>query len=421
MRSSKPSLAAAKIHEFATLQAPSPMNVTVLPAIGPRFSWNVKMSVRIWQGCSSSVSALMVGTPENLGELLDVALCERADDRAVNHAAQHAGGVLDRLAAAQLNVIGIEKHRLPAQFADADLKRNPRARGRFGKDQRPGLAGQRLGFMLAALAFEPDGVAQNFYQNPPAATFPMTIDVSSFRFWGFAQRKLINPSPAWTSLLLRGMASVGRALGGAARPRRYSAAKTSQASPSLQNFSPHPPPARDTRPPWCDADASVRQTPAVPSPSACRAFCRHGENRCARRNHPPAGHRDGPAGKSAAFPPSNGPRRGPPSAVRLFRRRTISQSAATPAQLPASVFAAMSRMEAIFAKENPQARNWASVTAARSSGRGNRRSGKHFFEAGEDVVRRRAVELLMRHRLHERLERRPPGFRRQLARPDIRG
>jgi hypothetical protein len=35
MRSSKPSFAAAKIHEFATLHAPSPMNVTTLPGDRP--------------------------------------------------------------------------------------------------------------------------------------------------------------------------------------------------------------------------------------------------------------------------------------------------------------------------------------------------------------------------------------------------
>src|ERR1039457_1974635 len=64
MRNSKPNFAAAQIHEFATLHAPSPMNATVLPAIEPRFSWKVKMSVRIWHGCSSSVSALIVGIPE---------------------------------------------------------------------------------------------------------------------------------------------------------------------------------------------------------------------------------------------------------------------------------------------------------------------------------------------------------------------
>src|ERR1039458_7017654 len=188
MRNSNPNFAAVQIHEFATLHAPSPMNATVLPAIGPRNSLNVKMSAMIWHGCSSSVSALMVGTFEYFAnsstsvrmlvvrqrvdgrnvrifrELLDVVLCEGADDRAVNHPAQHACGVLDRLAAAKLDVVGVEKHWPPAKFVDADLERNPRARGRFGKHQRPGLAGQRLGFVMTTLAFEHGGIAQNFFK-----------------------------------------------------------------------------------------------------------------------------------------------------------------------------------------------------------------------------------------------------------------
>ena len=63
------------------------------------------------------------------GELLDVALREGADDRAVNHPAHHPRSVLDWLAAAELDVIGVEKHRPPAKFVDTDLERNPRARG----------------------------------------------------------------------------------------------------------------------------------------------------------------------------------------------------------------------------------------------------------------------------------------------------
>ena len=43
------------------LESPSPMKQTTFPRIEPRFSWNVTMSAKIWQGCSSSVSALMVG------------------------------------------------------------------------------------------------------------------------------------------------------------------------------------------------------------------------------------------------------------------------------------------------------------------------------------------------------------------------
>ena len=96
-------------------------------------------------------------------ELLHVALRERADDRAVDHAAQDARRVLDRLAAAKLDVRRAQKHRLPAEFADADLERQPRARGLLGKHQRPRLAGERLLFVTAALALENGGVAQDFF------------------------------------------------------------------------------------------------------------------------------------------------------------------------------------------------------------------------------------------------------------------
>ena len=51
-----------------------------------------------------------------------------------------------------------------AEFVDADLKRNPRARGRFGEHQCPSLARQRLGFVMTALAFEHGGIAQNFFK-----------------------------------------------------------------------------------------------------------------------------------------------------------------------------------------------------------------------------------------------------------------
>jgi len=80
-----------------------------------------------------------------LGEFLDVALREGADDRAVNHAAQHARGVLDRLAAAKLNVIGIEKHGPAAEFVDADLKRT-RVRVTIWKTSTPRFDPPAAGF-----------------------------------------------------------------------------------------------------------------------------------------------------------------------------------------------------------------------------------------------------------------------------------
>jgi hypothetical protein len=47
----------------------------------------------------------------------------------VNHSSERARSVLDRLAASELKVVRVQEHHLPAEFANADLERNPRARG----------------------------------------------------------------------------------------------------------------------------------------------------------------------------------------------------------------------------------------------------------------------------------------------------
>ena len=103
----KTELPAVKIQEFATLHAPSPMNATTLPAIGPRFSWNVKMSARIWHGMLVIGQCVDGWNVRKFRKLLHVGLRKGADDRAMNHPAQHPRGVLDRLAAAELDVIGV--------------------------------------------------------------------------------------------------------------------------------------------------------------------------------------------------------------------------------------------------------------------------------------------------------------------------
>ena len=105
MRSSNPSFAAAKIHETGTLHAPSPMNVTTLPCDRPALFLereNVGQNLAGMLVIGQRVDRRDAG---EFGELLDIALRERADDRAVDHPAQHARGVLDRLAAAELNVV----------------------------------------------------------------------------------------------------------------------------------------------------------------------------------------------------------------------------------------------------------------------------------------------------------------------------
>jgi hypothetical protein len=58
--SSKPSTAAASIHELAML-LPSPIHATFLPAMPPNSCRTVSRSARIWQGCCRSVRPLITG------------------------------------------------------------------------------------------------------------------------------------------------------------------------------------------------------------------------------------------------------------------------------------------------------------------------------------------------------------------------
>ena len=68
---------------------------------------------------------------------------EKIGDRAVNHAAHDARGILDWLAAAELNIVRTEKHQAAAEFANAHFERHTRARRRFFKDHRQGFPGER--------------------------------------------------------------------------------------------------------------------------------------------------------------------------------------------------------------------------------------------------------------------------------------
>ena len=147
------------------------MNATTLPWMAPRFSWKVKMSARIWQGCSLVREGIDGGNAGIVGELLDVALREGAEDGAVDHPAQHARGVLDRLAAAKLDFAGGQEDRLPAQLADADLEGHAGAGGGFGEQHGPGLTGQRLLGMPPAFLLEAHGVGQDGLHVRPRQCF----------------------------------------------------------------------------------------------------------------------------------------------------------------------------------------------------------------------------------------------------------
>jgi hypothetical protein len=101
-----------------------------------------------------------------LREFLDITLGKRADDRAVNHAPEHAGRVLDRFTASELYVIRIEKQHFSAEFAEPNFEGNAGASGRFAEHQRPGLAGQRLAVGFA-VALELRRVAQHHFHVAP--------------------------------------------------------------------------------------------------------------------------------------------------------------------------------------------------------------------------------------------------------------
>ncbi len=65
MTSWKPRCLAAQIHERDMLLSPSPMKTTFLFSHVPSISLMVRRSASIWQGCSSSVRAFMVGMLPN--------------------------------------------------------------------------------------------------------------------------------------------------------------------------------------------------------------------------------------------------------------------------------------------------------------------------------------------------------------------
>src|SRR5438874_13545896 len=80
----------------------------------------------------------------------------------MDHPAKDARGVLDQFASAKLGIGGSKKNRIADEFLDPHFKRNARARGRLGKDQRPGLTGKRLRRSRRASLFIILGKAKNY-------------------------------------------------------------------------------------------------------------------------------------------------------------------------------------------------------------------------------------------------------------------
>ena len=94
----------------------------------------------------------MTGIVGVLGELLDVRLRERADHDRVEVAREHGRRVLDRLAAAELEVVRGEVEPGAAELRDADLERDARARRRLLEDHPERPAGEERGAPRARCA-----------------------------------------------------------------------------------------------------------------------------------------------------------------------------------------------------------------------------------------------------------------------------
>ena len=147
--------------------------------------------------CQDLAGMLVVGqrvdgrNAGKFGEFLHVLLRKGADDRAVNHAAHDARGILDGLAASELDVHRAQKHRRAAQFANAHFERKPRARGLLGKHQGPRLARQRLLRVVAPLALENGGIAQNPVKISPRQIFEFQQMFHDCKLWETTAQRIL--------------------------------------------------------------------------------------------------------------------------------------------------------------------------------------------------------------------------------------
>ena len=94
---------------------------------------------------------LITGIEREAGQLLDVGVIVGADHDAVEVAREHARGVADRLAPAELDVAGGEEERVSAELEGADLEGDAGAGAALGEDHPQRLAGERLVGVVAPL------------------------------------------------------------------------------------------------------------------------------------------------------------------------------------------------------------------------------------------------------------------------------
>lgn len=97
------------------------------------------------------------GDVAEVSKIDDILLGEGADDRAVNHTTQDAGGIADRFAATELDIVCREEHDIAAQLADADFEADSCARGGLRKNESPDLGFEGADRVMAPLLFQGGG------------------------------------------------------------------------------------------------------------------------------------------------------------------------------------------------------------------------------------------------------------------------
>ena len=138
----------------------SPVQATVRPRISPRCSSKVSTSESTWQGCERLVSPLMTGTVAKAASSISCVMVERADHDGIDIAREHARGVGDGLAAAELHVLAGQHDAFAAELAHGDVEGHPGAGRGPVEDHGQRGAGERADAGGAAALFlhRPAGV-----------------------------------------------------------------------------------------------------------------------------------------------------------------------------------------------------------------------------------------------------------------------
>ena len=138
-----PVIAEERISELQTLLA-SPTHAIFRSRVEPKCSQIVRISARIWQGCSRSESPLITGICEIFSKINDRLVLIGPDHNPGDISRCNPGGIPDFFSPPDLEVLRIKIEGMPAQVVHADFEGKSRPRRRFFKYHGEGFPGQQL-------------------------------------------------------------------------------------------------------------------------------------------------------------------------------------------------------------------------------------------------------------------------------------